>query len=131
MKLKWEKDGMKSPLGRARGLGAAGHGAEHWIAQRLTAVALIPLAIWFVFSIVHLKGADYVYFTMWLSEPFNAILMILLSLAVVFHAVLGAQVITEDYIHHEGFKWVKLTGQKLFFAALAVACIFSILKVAL
>ena len=131
MKLKWDDHGMKAPLARARGLGSAGHGSSHWMHQRITAIANIPLAIWFVFSVVSLKGADHAEFTDWLAEPVNAILAILFIVSSFYHAALGAQVITEDYIHHEGFKFVKLIGQKLFFFGLGVACVFSILKVAL
>lgn len=131
MKLKWEDDGIKSPLARARGLGSIKEGADHWLGQRITAIANIPLVLWFVYSIITLKGASYAEFTGWLSHPINAILMILLILSVFYHARLGSQVITEDYIHNEGFKFFKLIGQKLFFYAAGVACIFSILKIAL
>ncbi len=131
MKLKWENHGIKTHLGRARGLGSAGHGSDHWMKQRVTAIANIPLVLWLVFSIVSLKGASYKEFTSWLSEPLNAILMILFILSTFYHAKLGSQVVTEDYIHNEGLKIFKLIGQKLFFFGLGVACIFSILKIAL
>ena len=131
MKLKWDDKGIKSPLARARGLGSAGHGSDHWMKQRITAIANIPLVLWLVYSIVSLKGASHAEFTSWLAEPVNAILMILLIISVVYHAVLGSQVVVEDYIHSEWFKTLKLIGNKLFFFALAVACIFSILKIAL
>jgi len=131
MTMKWQDHGLKTPLARARGLGAAGHGTEHWMAQRITALANIPLCIWLVYSIVSLKGASHEEFTGWLSEPINAILMILFVISTVYHGVLGSQVVVEDYIHHEGFKKLKLIGNTLFFFALAIACIFSILKIAL
>lgn len=131
MKLKWDKDGLKTPLARARGLGAAGDGVEHWFMQRVTAIANIPLVIWLVCSIVNLRGADHMQFTIWLAQPINAILMILFLISTLYHAKLGAQVVTEDYIHNEGLKIVKLIGQKLVFFAIGVACIFAVLKVAL
>jgi len=131
MTMKWEDHGMKTPLARARGLGSAKEGTEHWIAQRITAIAMIPLAIWLVYSIVDLKGASHAEFTSWLAEPFNAILMILFVIASMYHGVLGSQVVVEDYIHCEWFKTLKLIGNKLFFFSLAIACIFSILKIAL
>lgn len=121
---------FNSDLSRARGLGSAKEGVEHWWMQRVTAVANIPLVLWFVYSIVDLKGASYEMFTSWLAAPLNAILMILLVCSTFYHAALGSQVIAEDYIHHEGFKLVKLVGIKLFFFAIGVACIFSILKIA-
>ncbi len=131
MKLKWENDGMKTPLARARGLGSARQGVHHWMHQRITSVANIPLVIWFVYSVVSLKGADYSVFTAWLSQPLNAVLMILFIVSVFYHAVLGVQVVIEDYIHNEGCKVVKLVLLKLVFTALAVASIFSVLKIAL
>ncbi|MAF97148.1 MAG: succinate dehydrogenase, hydrophobic membrane anchor protein [Micavibrio sp.] len=131
MKLKWDKSGMKTPLARARGLGAAGHGSDHWMAQRITAFANVPLVIWFVYSLVSLKGADYVSFTTWLAEPVNAILAILFIISNFYHAALGLQVVIEDYIHCEVMKTVKLVVMKLVLFGLGTAAIFSILKIAL
>ena len=131
MKLKWDDKGIKTPLARARGLGSAKEGAEHWMAQRITAIANIPLVLWLVYSIISLIGATHAEFTAWLSQPINAILMILFIISTFYHAKLGSQVVVEDYIHNEGFKFFKLIGQKLFFLGLGIACIFSILKIAL
>lgn len=131
MKLKWADNGIKTPIARARGLGSAKEGSNHWMAQRITAIANIPLVIWLVYSVVALRGASHAEFTSWLAHPLNAILMILFIISVFYHAKLGARVVTEDYVHHEGLKFVKLIGQKLFFVGLGVACIFSILKIAL
>ncbi len=131
MNMKWEDKGLKAPLARANGLGAAHHGSHHWMHQRVTAIANIPLMIWFVYSVVHLKGASHYEVSAWLAEPVNAILMILSVISVFYHAALGSQVIAEDYIHHEGLKLIKLIAMKLTLFALAVACIFSVLKVAL
>ena len=130
MKLKWDNDGIKTPLARARGLGSAKEGTDHWMGQRITAIANIPLVLWLVFSIVNLKGANHAQFTSWLAEPINAILMILFIISTFYHARLGSQVVTEDYIHHEGIKFAKLILTKLFFFGLGIACIFSILKIA-
>lgn len=117
-------------LKRAKGLGSAHHGVEHWMSQKITAIANLPLVLWLVYSIVDLKGASYEAFTSWLAEPINAVLMILLTISVCYHAKLGAQVIVEDYISCTWFRMVKLIGQKLFFFAIAVAMIFSVLKIA-
>ncbi len=131
MKLKWEDHGMKTPLARARGLGSAKEGTNHWFMQRVTAIANIPLMIWLIYSVLDMRGAGYSEFTYWLGQPMNAILMILVILSTFYHAKLGSQVVVEDYIHNEGFKMVKLIGMKLFFFGAGVACIFSILKIAL
>jgi len=125
------KGALKTPLARARGMGSAHTGVHHWIHQRITSVANIPLVIWFVYSVVSLLGADYGAFTGWLAQPLNAILMILFIVSVLYHAVLGLQVVIEDYIHHEGCKIKKLVLMKLLFIALGVAAVFSVLKIAL
>lgn len=131
MKLKWQDDGtIKSPLARAKGLGAAHEGTGHWWHQRVTAVSNLVLMLWLVWSVVNMSGWTYAEFTAWLAAPVNAILMLLAVVSVFCHAALGTQVIAEDYIHHEGLKIVKLAGIKLFFTATAIACIFSILKIA-
>lgn len=127
---KHNNDQFAAPLKTAKGLGSAKEGVDHWMKQKITAIANIPLILWFIWSIIGLQGASYVEFTTWLAHPVNAILMILLIISVCIHAKLGAQVITEDYISCECFKLVKLIGQKLFFFAIAVACIFSVLKIA-
>lgn len=125
-----QKHSYAAPLKKAKGLGSAHEGADHWLKQKITAIANIPLVLWFIFSIIGLQGASHAQFTSWLAQPVNAVLMILLVISVLYHAKLGAQVITEDYISCEGFKLVKLIGQKLAFFALGVACIFSVLKIA-
>ena len=130
MKLKWEKSGMTSPLRRAKGLGSAKEGTDHWFMQRVTAIANLPLMLWLVYSAVQNAGATHAEFTSWLAHPINAILMILVIISVFYHAKLGSQVVTEDYIHSEGLKMVKLIGQKLFFFGMAIAAIFSVLKIA-
>lgn len=124
------KKDFRSDLAKAKNHGSAKHGSGHWMAQRVTAVAMIPLFIWFIYSVVGLVGSSHGEFTTWLAQPFNAIVMILFVIATFYHAVLGAQVVTEDYVHCECLKTIKLIAQKLIFFALGVACIFSILKIA-
>ena len=121
---------FRSPIKKVRGLGSAHEGVHHWMMQRVTALALIPLVIWLVCSVICLKGASYTEFTAWVGSPVNAVLMILFVVASFYHGVLGAQVIVEDYIKSKTIKLTKLIGQKLFFIALAIATIFSILKIA-
>lgn len=123
---------MISPLKKARGLGSAKSGSHHWLMQRITAIALLFLSLWFIGSVLFLLHDQMSYHAVstWLAKPWNAIGMILFIIASFYHAVLGAQVIVEDYIHVEWFKMMKLIGMKLFYFGLATACIFSILKVA-
>lgn len=120
---------LRSPLSKAIGNGSAGHGFSHWWWQRLTAVALIPLTLWLVYSIVSLLGADYQEAAAWLSTPFNATLMLVFVVAMLFHAQTGLQVVIEDYIHT---KWVNLVallfvkGAAFVLAIWAAISIFSI-----
>ena len=95
---------LRSPLGKVKGLGAAGEGVGHWWAQRLTALALIPLTAWFVASVAAMAGADYATMRDWIGSPVVAGLMVLLIVATFYHAFLGLQVVIEDYVHNEGVK---------------------------
>ena len=123
--------GMRTDLGRVRGLGTAKEGVHHWWMQRLTAIALIPLTLWFIISIATLNNASYTETVNWLSIPLVSIFMILLVSATLYHALLGVQVIVEDYIHQEGLKFLLLIGLKFIFLVLGVVAIFSLLKIAL
>ena len=119
---------MTNPLARVRGLGSAKDGTHHWIVQRMTAVALIPLTLWFVVSLISLIGSDLVAVQSWLSSPFNAVMMILTLVAGFHHAQLGLQVVIEDYIHGHGKKIGVLgvmKGAAIFFGA---ASVFSVIK---
>ena len=123
--------GMRTDLGRVRGLGTAKEGVHHWWMQRLTAIALIPLTLWFITSIATLNNASYTETVNWLSIPLVSIFMILLVSATLYHALLGVQVVVEDYIHQEGLKFLLLIGLKFIFLVLGVVAIFSLLKIAL
>jgi succinate dehydrogenase / fumarate reductase membrane anchor subunit len=94
-----KEQNTQTPLGRAIGLGSARSGAEHWWTERLTAVALLPLAFWFVGAIVAHTGSDFPTAIAWLRSPLTMILMILLLAFLFWHTALGLQVVAEDYIH--------------------------------
>ena len=121
---------MQSNLGRVRGMGSAKEGVHHWWMQRLTAIALVPLMLWLVISIVAHAGAGHAAVTAWMGQPIPAILMILLVVGGYYHAKLGMQVVIEDYVHNEGVKFVALIGLKLLTVVLGVASVFAILKLA-
>jgi succinate dehydrogenase / fumarate reductase membrane anchor subunit len=128
--MKRTEKGMKSPLGHARGLGAA-HGAlSHWMLQRLTAIANLFLMLWFVTSMLDLIGVGYEQFVQWLAQPINAILMCAFMVSAYTHALLGLQVVIEDYVHNEGMKIVKLVIVRLAYWLGLIATLFSILKIA-
>ena len=121
---------LVGPLGRARGLGSAKEGLHHWWAQRVTAVALVPLSLWFVISVIHLNGADQAQVHDWLRRPASAILMSLFIVATFYHLALGVQVVIEDYVHREGVKLTSLLLVKGLIVLLAAAALFTVLRVA-
>ncbi len=121
---------LRTPLGRVRGLGSAREGVAHWWGQRLTAIALVPLAIWFVVSIAALAGADHGAVVAWLRAPVSAILMVLLVAVAFHHLQLGLQVVLEDYVQTEGLRRAAITGVKLAAAVLALAAWSAVLKIA-
>ncbi len=121
---------MRTRLGRVRGLGAAKEGVAHWWAQRLTAIALVPLTVWFVVSLVALAGGPYAAVRAWIADPVAAVLLVLL-LAVGFHHLqLGLQVVIEDYVHAEWRKLALIIAVKFASAVAALAGIFAVLRIA-
>lgn len=120
---------FQSPLSRVRGLGSAKSGTHHWWYQRVTAIAMIPLGVWFVTSLLGLVGAEHEVVITWISQPLTAILLILLVINLFYHMQLGLQVAIEDYIHTEARKLTALLVVKFASIGLGVACIFSILKI--
>ena len=121
---------LKSPLGRVLGLGSAGAGTDHWIAQRLSAVALVPLTLWFAGSMLTLPSLDFYSVAAWAAAPFHALLLILLVVAVVYHSSLGTQVVAEDYISTPGRRAAVLAGLRLAHVAMAAAGIFAVFLLA-
>lgn len=119
---------MGSPLARAVGLGSARKGVEHWWAERVSAVALVPLTLWFAASIIAHAGSDHAAFVAWLRTPLAAILMVLLLTALFHHTVLGLQVVIEDYMH-SGAKFAALIAVRLGCFALAAAGIVATLRI--
>lgn len=121
---------FRSPIKDARGLGSAHHGVGHWWAQRLTAVALVPLMLWFVVGVAAHSSADYANAVAWIGAPVNAVLMILTVAMVFYHGALGIQVILEDYVDSEPARVVLDVLQKFAAVVLAAAGIFAVLKIA-
>ena len=122
---------LRSPLAHARGLGSAKDGTHHFWVQRVSAVALIPLSLWFVFSVAQLAGGDYGMVRHWVHAPSVAVTLVLFVGAALYHSMLGVQVVVEDYIAHEGVKIVTLLLLKFAHAIVAVSAVFAVLKVAL
>jgi len=129
--IKWQKGGLKNPMARARGLGSAHDGVHHWSMQRLTAILNVPLVAWFLWAMTQVAGLDHQALMLWVAEPLHAIPLILCVLSFFYHAVVGFQVVLEDYIHHEGMKLAAPALLRITMLVMAVACLFSILKMAL
>ena len=121
---------MRTPLARVRGLGSAKEGTDHFWRQRLTAIANVPLMLFFIGLVVALSGSSYEEARATLSSPFVALPLILALLSVLYHMRLGMQVIVEDYVHGELLKIVILVLNIFFCIAVGAVTIFSLLKLA-
>lgn len=120
---------LRSDLSRVLGLGSARSGSHHWIHQRMTAIAIVPLALWFVTALLTHMHDDVVDLTNWIRSPFVTVLLVSLIGAMFYHAKLGLQVVIEDYIHAEFVKVALLISMKLGCAFGALLGIVSVLKI--
>ena len=122
---------LQTPLKRARGLGSAKDGTHHFIVQRITALALVPLALWVIWLALALVHADYAHARAIVHHPFAAIWLTAFVIATFWHAQLGLQVVIEDYVHS---RWLEVTAQiavKFFCVAGALTCVLAIVRIAL
>jgi succinate dehydrogenase / fumarate reductase membrane anchor subunit len=122
---------MRTPLARVKGLGASGHGAEHWWLHRMTAVSNIPLVVAFVIIVANLAGRSYEEALAVVSHPLIAILLILAVISVTNHMRLGMQIIIEDYVHDKGWKIATVIANNFYAVIVAVACLYAILKISI
>lgn len=122
---------VQTPLNRARGLGSAKSGVEHFWHQRLTAVALVPLTIWFVWAVARYAGAPHDEVIAFLGNPFSAAAMLLYVLAGLYHMALGIKVVIEDYIHREGMKLALLLLTNFAAFAVGTICVVAVLRIAI
>lgn len=120
---------MRSARGRAFGLGSARSGVEQWWRERVTAIALAPLAIWFAAAIIAHMGGDYAALIAWLRTPIATLMMVLLLMALFYHTALGLEVVIEDYIHSR-LKPFVLAGMRTGCFGLAVAGVLATLRIA-
>jgi succinate dehydrogenase / fumarate reductase membrane anchor subunit len=122
---------LRTPLRRVLGAGSAKGGVHHWWQQRLTAVALVPLTVWFVVSLLALPAFDHASVSAWMGQSWTALLLILLVVVAAWHSQLGVRVIVEDYVRAPGARTVTLTLLSFLHALLAAAGVLAVLKVAL
>ncbi len=122
---------LRSPIARVHSLGSARSGTEVFVAQRLTAIALIPLIIWFMVSILSLVGADYETVVAWIRAPWVTVFLILLMLILFYHALLGLKEVIQDYVHHEILKTITIVSMQFFVITIALASVLAILRIAL
>ena len=119
---------MRSHLGRVRGLGSSNQGIHHWWVQRLTGIALVPLCLWFVFSMTGLVGADLATVTDWVGRHYNPVLLILFIICIFHHGPLGLQVVIEDYIHAEATKITLMVLVKFGAIIMGASSAFAVLR---
>jgi succinate dehydrogenase / fumarate reductase membrane anchor subunit len=122
---------LRSPLGQVLGAGSAKQGVHHWWVQRLTSVALVPLSIWFLVSLLSLPSLDYWVVSAWMAQSSSALLLILFVLVGAWHSQLGLRVIVEDYVHGSGARTLTLVAISFAHVLLGAAGVFAVLKVAL
>ncbi len=122
---------LRSPLGQVLGRGSAKDGTGQWWAQRVSAVALIPLTLWFLFSLLLLPDLGYATVRTWLSLPVSGFLAVLLLGVLTYHSYLGTTVVVEDYVHSAGMKLLLLLLLRFLYVLACGAGIFAILRVAL
>jgi succinate dehydrogenase / fumarate reductase membrane anchor subunit len=122
---------LTSPLRRVLGAGPARQGVHHWWLQRLTSLALVPLSIWFVVSLLALPSLDHLTVVSWLGQSSSALLLVLFVLLGAWHSQLGVRVIIEDYVHGAGAKTLLLVLVGFAHVLIGAAGVFAILKIAL
>ncbi len=122
---------LRSPLSQVLGSGSAKSGTGHWRAQRVTAVALLILGGWFLYSIVRLDSFAHSAMLDWAGRPFNSVILLLLSVTLAYHSALGVQEVLQDYVHGPSIKVVSLLLNRIAHAFLAIAAVVAILQIAL
>jgi succinate dehydrogenase / fumarate reductase membrane anchor subunit len=120
----------ETPLHKVRGLGASHSGTGHFWRQRVTAVALAPLSLWFLYVMLGLAGTSEVTALQYLAHPWNAMLMAAFVIFSLYHAALGLQVVTDDYVHTAGMKIFLLLLVRFSVIAIGSTCLFALIRIA-
>lgn len=122
---------LKTPLGRVLGLGTAKEGTDHFVAQRVSAIALALLGCWFLAMMLSLESLAYLDVLRFIGQPLNGVLLALLCITVSYHSYLGVQVVIEDYVHSHGLKLAALIASRFAHVFVAVATLYAILSIGL
>jgi succinate dehydrogenase / fumarate reductase membrane anchor subunit len=122
---------VRNPVGRVIGYGSSREGLRHWVHERVSALALVPLVIWFVIAAIGLSNDNYDGVRAWLATPWNTALMLLTVVLSFWHAKLGMQVVIEDYVHGENSKTLALLANLFATTLLGTVCVVAVLKVSL
>ena len=122
---------LRTPLGRVLGLGTAKDGTEHFIAQRVSAIALVILGLWFLYSMYTLEGYAYLEVMRFIAAPLNGVLLSLLSATIAYHSYLGVQVVIEDYVHAHGLKIISLIASRFAHVFLGIASVYAVVRIGL
>ena len=122
---------LRAPLGRVLGLGTAKDGTSHWWGQRVSAIALLLLGLWFAFSLTTSSGFSHAEVIAAIERPINGILLLLLTVTLGYHSHLGIQVVIEDYVHAPGVKVLALILSRFAHILLVTAAVYAVLKIGL
>ena len=122
---------LRTPLGRVLGLGTAKEGTEHFIAQRISAIASVFLGCWFLYAMFTIESMAYLEVTRFIAAPLNSVLLSLLCGTVAYHSYLGVQVVIEDYVHAHGLKLMSLIASRFAHVFLAIVSVYAVLRIGL
>ena len=122
---------LRSPLGRVLGLGSAKDGTDHFLSQRISAIALALLGLWFLYSMLTIESLTYLDVYRFIRQPMNTVLLALTCLTVAYHSYLGVQVVIEDYFHSAGLKLFSLIASRFAHAFVAVASVYAVMRIGL
>jgi succinate dehydrogenase / fumarate reductase membrane anchor subunit len=120
---------LRTPLGKVLGLGTAKDGTDHWWSQRISAVALLLLGLWFAGSLSVLDSLAHATVVDFVAQPLNGVLLALLCVTVAYHSYLGVQVVIEDYVHAAGFKIFALVASRFAHVFVAVLSVYAVLRI--
>ena len=122
---------LRTPLGRVIGLGTAKDGTEHFIAQRISAIALALLGCWFLYSMFSIESMAYLEVMRFIADPMNTVLLSLMCVTVAYHSYLGVQVVIDDYIHAHGLKLISLIASRFAHVFLAIVSVYAVIRIGL